>query len=181
MKNQFIAWILVLTLTVSVFVQVVLADEIDLPDVPIGGSGYTYHTVRPTCTEDGVSITIRNRDGVIVKRTPIPALGHDYIDAVTPPTSDERGYTTHTCSRCGECYIDSYKDPTSAYIPGDVNGDAEINGDDVTDLSRYIAKWPGAAIDSERASDVNGDKEINGDDVTDLSRYIAKWPGAAIG
>lgn len=146
MKRPFIIWVIVLSLILAIFAQPVSADQIDLPDVPIGGSGYTYHTVRPTCTEDGESITIRNRDGLIVKRTPIPALGHDYIEAVIPPTSSEQGYTTHTCLRCGDSYIDSYTDPTGNDILGDVNDDGKINGDDVSDLSRYVAGWPDAAL-----------------------------------
>ncbi len=71
--------------------------------------------------------------------------------------------------------------PDVEFALGDVNGDGEINGDDVSDLSRYVAKWPGATLDSDFAADVNGDGEINGDDVSDLSRYVAKWPGAIIG
>ena len=35
-------------------------------------------------------------------------LGHDYRATVTPPTCTEQGYTTHTCTRCGDSYTDSY-------------------------------------------------------------------------
>ena len=31
---------------------------------------------------------------------------HSYIDAVTEPTCDKKGYTTHTCSKCGHSYTD---------------------------------------------------------------------------
>ncbi len=37
----------------------------------------------------------------------IPALNHDYEAAVTDPTCTEKGYTTHTCSRCHDSYTDS--------------------------------------------------------------------------
>ena len=37
-------------------------------------------------------------------------LGHDYQDVVTAPTCTERGYTTHTCSRCDDHYVDTYVD-----------------------------------------------------------------------
>ena len=40
----------------------------------------------------------------------IPKTGHSYTDTVTPPTCTEQGYTTHTCSRCGDSYRDSYVD-----------------------------------------------------------------------
>lgn len=33
--------------------------------------------------------------------------GHDYDSVVTPPTCTEKGYTTHTCSRCGDTYTDN--------------------------------------------------------------------------
>ena len=40
--------------------------------------------------------------------TVLPALGHDYVATVTPPTETQQGYTTHVCSRCGDTYVDSY-------------------------------------------------------------------------
>lgn len=43
--------------------------------------------------------------------TVIAALGHDYQAVVTDATCTEAGYTTHTCSRCGDHYEDT---PTSA-------------------------------------------------------------------
>ena len=36
------------------------------------------------------------------------ALGHNYNSVVTAPTCTAQGYTTHTCSRCGNSYKDSY-------------------------------------------------------------------------
>lgn len=38
--------------------------------------------------------------------------GHDYKSVVTAPTCEEKGYTTHTCTVCGDSYIDSYVDAT---------------------------------------------------------------------
>ncbi|MDO4380966.1 MAG: hypothetical protein Q4D20_08840, partial [Clostridia bacterium] len=38
------------------------------------------------------------------------AKGHNYVDVVTDPTCTEKGYTTHTCSVCGDSYVDSYVD-----------------------------------------------------------------------
>ncbi len=35
---------------------------------------------------------------------------HNYKSVVTPPTTTERGYTTHICSTCGYSYVDSYVD-----------------------------------------------------------------------
>ena len=33
---------------------------------------------------------------------------HSYVDVVTPPTCTDQGYTTHTCSVCGDSYVDAY-------------------------------------------------------------------------
>ena len=35
----------------------------------------------------------------------IDALGHDYESVVTAPTCTEAGYTTYTCSACGDSYV----------------------------------------------------------------------------
>ncbi|MCR4804640.1 MAG: hypothetical protein K5981_03210, partial [Clostridia bacterium] len=37
----------------------------------------------------------------------IPALEHEYVAVATDPTCTEQGYTTHTCSRCGDSYTDA--------------------------------------------------------------------------
>ena len=33
---------------------------------------------------------------------------HTYTEEVTPPTCEEKGYTTHTCTKCGHTYQDTY-------------------------------------------------------------------------
>ena len=42
--------------------------------------------------------------------TVIDALGHDYDAVVTDPTCTEQGYTTYTCSVCGDSYVADYVD-----------------------------------------------------------------------
>ena len=37
----------------------------------------------------------------------ITAPGHDYESVITEPTCTEKGFTTHTCSVCGDTYTDS--------------------------------------------------------------------------
>ena len=63
----------------------------------------------PTCTETG--LTEGSHCSVcgetLVAQTPVDALGHNYDAVVTDPTCTENGFTTHTCSRCGDSYIDS--------------------------------------------------------------------------
>ena len=41
-----------------------------------------------------------------------PSLGHDYESVVTPPSCEDKGYTTHTCTRCDDTYTDSFVDET---------------------------------------------------------------------
>ena len=55
------------------------------------------------------------------------AYGHNYVAVVTEPTETEGGFTTYTCSRCGDSYISDYTDPItpSTIITG-------VCGDNVT-------------------------------------------------
>ena len=39
---------------------------------------------------------------------PIDPTGHRYQSHVTAPACEDRGYTTHTCTACGDSYVDSY-------------------------------------------------------------------------
>lgn len=48
----------------------------------------------------------------------VNALGHDYQEEITTPTCTEIGYTTYTCSRCGDTYKGDYTD-AAGHKPGD--------------------------------------------------------------
>lgn len=48
----------------------------------------------------------------------VNALGHDYQAEVTEPTCTEMGYTTYTCSRCGDTYKGDYTN-AAGHKPGD--------------------------------------------------------------
>ena len=52
-----------------------------------------------TCTTAQVCLTCGD---VLVK-----ALGHNYHSVITKPTCTDKGYTTHTCSNCGDIYTDN--------------------------------------------------------------------------
>ncbi len=56
------------------------------------------------------------------------ALGHDYTEEVTGPTCTEMGYTTYTCSRCGDSYKGDYTD-AAGHQPGDWFIDVEPTTD----------------------------------------------------
>ena len=46
---------------------------------------------------------------------------HSYEAVVTEPTCAEGGYTTYTCSGCGDSYVDDYTDATGRHSYGDDN------------------------------------------------------------
>lgn len=45
-----------------------------------------------------------------------PECEHTYTHTVTEPTDKAQGFTTHTCTKCGDSYVDSYTDPLT-YVP----------------------------------------------------------------
>ena len=46
----------------------------------------------------------------ILEESFIPMLTHSYESTVVLPTCTEQGYTVHTCSDCGDTYVDDYVD-----------------------------------------------------------------------
>ncbi|MCD7770567.1 MAG: leucine-rich repeat domain-containing protein [Oscillospiraceae bacterium] len=65
--------------------------------------------VAATCTTDGSydSVVYCSVCGEELSRETItvPATGHSYEAVVTDPTCTEDGYTTYTCSACGDSYV----------------------------------------------------------------------------
>ena len=65
-----------------------------------------------SCTAEGSrdEVIYCSRCGEELSRTTetTPALGHSYTAKVTAATCTAQGYTTHTCSRCGNSYQDTY-------------------------------------------------------------------------
>ncbi len=75
-------------------------------------STYVYNE-DATCTENGTETAKCEHCSATDTRTAENTLlGHAYTSMVTPPTGSQQGYTTHTCSRCGDSYVDTYTDPT---------------------------------------------------------------------
>ena len=50
---------------------------------------------------------LNDQDCTVCGEVLVGKLGHDYAAVVTDPTCTEKGYTTYTCSRCGDTYTDS--------------------------------------------------------------------------
>ena len=82
--------------------------------IPATGHGETEirDAKDATCTEDGYTgdTYCKVCGEKIAEGEAIPATGHSYVDVVTPPTTESKGYTTHTCEHCGDSYVDSYTD-----------------------------------------------------------------------
>ena len=66
----------------------------------------------PTSTEDGLTdgkqCSVCN--AVTLPQQTIPAVGHNYVTTVTPPTCTEDGYTTYSCIDCNDTF-------TTATVP----------------------------------------------------------------
>ena len=110
----------------------------------------------------------------------INKLGHDYVAVVTLPTSTMRGYTTHTCSRCHDSYVDTYTDPVGEYTPGDVDGKNGINAVDYMLTKAYVLKTlTNVTEDQKQAMDVYQDGKIDARDyflikIHVLGTYVIK-------
>lgn len=60
-----------------------------------------------------------------------------------------------------------------SYIPGDINGDGEVDNKDLTRLFQYLSNWE---VDvNETALDVNGDGSVDNKDLTRLFQYLSNW------
>ena len=105
---------------------------------------------------------------------------HDYIAVVTDPTLTTGGYTTYTCSRCGNTYV---ADETEALGPlwGDANGDGSVNNKDIVCLKNYLAYYDaegqtsvheGVTYSLKSGADANGDGKENNADIVRLKKYL---------
>lgn len=62
----------------------------------------------------------------------------------------------------------------STGIKGDVNGDGEVNSDDLTALARIVAGIASVSDSNNKdAADVTGDGYVNSDDLTKMAQYVA--------
>lgn len=79
--------------------------------IPATGHSYGSWTTtkEATCTASGTKTRTCSKCGNKETQT-IPATGHSYVTTVVAPTTTERGYTLHKCSRCGDSYKDNYTD-----------------------------------------------------------------------
>lgn len=107
----------------------------------------------PSCTQDGEErMYCKNCAFYEVEKH--PASGHNYKEIVTAPTCLEEGFTTYTCSICGDTYTDNFTEPKghnyvndvclgcgdvrASYAPGDHDKDGDVDVDDVLTLLWHV-------------------------------------------
>lgn len=75
-------------------------------ELPALGHDWDEGTVTKTatCSEEG-EMTFTCKRCSATKTEPIAKLAHDYQAVVTAPTCEGVGYTTYTCSACGDSYV----------------------------------------------------------------------------
>ncbi len=80
----------------------------------LGHTEVVDKAVAPTCTDpgktEGKHCSVCKE--VLVAQNVVDMRGHAYESVVTAPTCTEKGYTTHTCSRCENTYTDTYTNAT---------------------------------------------------------------------
>ena len=69
--------------------------------------------VQPGCETPGSTaiFTCSNGCGKTEGGDPISATGHNYVSSVIDPTCTDQGYTSHTCTNCGDSYANNYIAP----------------------------------------------------------------------
>ena len=72
------------------------------------------------------------------------------------------------------CTVENGEITFDSHIPGDITGDGNVNGKDVTRLLKYVAGEDVTVV--EDALDVNGDGRVNNKDLVRLLKYISGVP-----
>ena len=93
--------------------------------IPATGHDEVAHEAKDaTCTEIGWAAYVTCSKCDYTTCVEKAALGHSYTDKVTAPTCTEQGYTTHTCSRCSDSYVDTYVDATGHNYTSEITTEA---------------------------------------------------------
>ena len=113
-----------------------------------------------TCTEPQLC----TRCGAVLEK----ALGHDYKSEVTAPTCTEMGYTTNTCSRCGDTNKSNYTEP-AGHKPSDWIVDKQPTTDsdgskhkECTECGEKLETQPIEKIYNSATTDSKGEAIVGG-------------------
>lgn len=135
---------------------------------------------KATCTEAARYYVQCDRCDAVSDRITISlgaALGHEYKDTVTAPTCTEKGYTTHTCIRCGDSYRNS---ETAATGHSYKNGKCTVCGAADPSLKPAEPTEPGAPGEATQPSSPDSDIPQTGDG-RNLSLWLALLSVAGTG
>ena len=102
----------------------------------IAAKGHTLTSVEakaPTCTEAGYEAYEYCSACDYTTYKEVAATSHNYNAVVTAPTFDAQGYTTHTCSKCGDSYVNNYVAALVAV--------AMVDGQKYTDIYEAVSAW----------------------------------------
>ena len=185
----------------KLFSDVERQHEIDAPIViPATGHDLTAHArVDATCTETGTEaywecagcgglFSDSEGAGQIYSPVAIPAKGHQLtVHSRIEATAEETGTEAYwQCEACGKLFADrnataEIEEPVVIsvmdMIPGDVDGNGDVDGLDIIRLMKYLAE----EIDpdtrkiyeiNENNADVNGDGVVDEKDLLRLVRYF---------
>ena len=75
--------------------------------------------VESTCVTagNGGSLVCKDCGTVLSVGTELELAAHKYNSVITEPTPSAQGFTTHTCSVCGDSYVDSYTEYVDENAP----------------------------------------------------------------
>ena len=118
--------------------------------------------VAPTCTETGLTEGKKCSvcGEILDAQEEVAKLGHNYESVVTEPTFDAEGYTTYTCSECGDSYKSDYVDALVAVAMADgvkytSFAEALANGSEIVLLADIALDAP-VVITGTVVIDLNG-------------------------
>lgn len=132
---------------------------------------YIADVIPPTCVWEGYTFYTCVICGEVYMDDYTDPLGH--IPG-TPVWENEQPNGSHDevvyCDFCGK---ELSRESILVYIPGDINGDGEVDNKDVTRLFRYLSGYDVEVV--EAALDVNGDGTVDNKDLTRLFRYLSGY------
>ncbi len=160
----------------------------------LGHETVELSAVAPTCTATGLTAgaACARCESAIVEQMEVAALGHEIaaIPSVAPTCTATGRTEGSVCTRCQIVLVEQEVLPAAGHryndgvctvcgaeetdtVPGDVNGDGQVNSLDGLLLMRYLNGWSNVEVSD--AMDVSGDGQINSLDGLLLMRYLNGW------
>jgi len=85
-------------------------------DAAIGGEVDAYTVeLKEYDSPNQFAVMVQLRHGYSIREVEITIHHCEYKSVVTASTCTEQGYTTHTCTVCGDSYVDGYTEPTGEH------------------------------------------------------------------